>query len=151
MTIETRQAALCIFRREDCFLVAEIVDPLSGIVLHRPPGGGMEPGESPEDAVRREVMEELGIELSHVDPLGAIDHAWRWKDREIHERAWLFLASATDDARLNRGETIELIEADGQRFPTLWRSINEIAEACPPTSPGTLLELLRPVLHNSLR
>ena len=151
MKTETRQASLCLFRREDCFLVAEIVDPLSGAVLHRPPGGGMEEGESPEETVRREVLEELGIALSCVEPLGKIDHTWHWKDREIHERAWLFLAAAADDARLSRGETIELIEADGQRFRTLWRSIGEEAEASPPTCPGTLLELLRPVLNNSLR
>ena len=150
MTIETRQAALCIFRREDCFLVAEIIDPLSGAVLHLPPGGGIEPGESPEEAVRREVHEELGIALTLVEPLGAVDHTWHWKDREIRERAWLFLASASDDARLGRGETIELIEADGRRFRTLWRSIHESAATCPPICPLTLLELLRPVLRDAL-
>lgn len=34
------------------------------------PGGGLEPGEDPEDAVRREVMEETGYRAEVVELLG---------------------------------------------------------------------------------
>jgi 8-oxo-dGTP diphosphatase len=33
------------------------------------PGGKIEPGETPQDAVRREVREELGVELEHPEVL----------------------------------------------------------------------------------
>lgn len=33
------------------------------------PGGGINKGESPEHAAKREVLEEVGIELTHVYPL----------------------------------------------------------------------------------
>ncbi len=91
MPIEIRAAALCVFWQADCFLVAEIVDPLTGARLHRPPGGGIEEGESPEQAVVREVREELSIALAGVRCLGAIDHVWHWNGREVHERAWIFV------------------------------------------------------------
>lgn len=142
MQIETRQAALCIFRRNATFLVAEIVDPHSGAVLHRPPGGGIEAGETPEQAVRREVLEELGITLTHVQPIGYIDHVWQWKSRELHERAYIFLADPADDPRLHRGETIELIEADGQPSRTLWLSLDGAADRIPPVCPTLLLARL---------
>jgi mutator protein MutT len=143
MQIETRQAALCIFRRNSTFLVAENVDPHNGAVLHRPPGGGIEAGETPGQAVRREVMEELGIALTHVKQIGFIDHIWQWKSRELHERAFIFVADPADDPRLDRGETIELIEADGLHSQTLWLPLEASGDPIPPLCPVALRELLR--------
>jgi mutator protein MutT len=143
MQIKNRQAALCIFRRGDTFLVAENVDPHSGAVNHRPPGGGIEEGETPEQAVRREIMEELSITLTSVQLLGSIDHIWIWKSRELHERAYLFQASPADDPRMALGETIELIEADGLHSQTLWRSLHNTDSSLPPICPAGLLDFLK--------
>lgn len=37
------------------------------------PGGGVEPGEDPEAALRREMSEELGITLGRVEALGVLE------------------------------------------------------------------------------
>ena len=37
------------------------------------PGGGVEPGEDPERALRREMSEELGLELGQVEALGTLE------------------------------------------------------------------------------
>jgi 8-oxo-dGTP pyrophosphatase MutT (NUDIX family) len=143
MEVETRQAALCLFRHGNALLVAEIQDPRTKLVLHRPPGGGIEEGETPEQALRRELLEELGITLTAVVGLGTVDHVWFWNGHEVRERAWLFLASPSDDARLSRGECPELVEADGQRIKTVWRPIAENIASLPPLCPSGITEFLR--------
>jgi hypothetical protein len=68
------------------------------------------------------------VTLTRVEPLGVMDHVWFWKGREVRERAWLFLASAEDDARLSRGETPELTESDGEHVKTRWRPFTSAGE-----------------------
>ena len=45
------------------------------------PGGKIEPGESAEDALRRELHEELAIEIGGVEPLISIP--WRYPEKSI--------------------------------------------------------------------
>lgn len=39
----------------------------------RLPGGGVEEGESPEEAVKREVMEETGLEVTRAEKVGHLE------------------------------------------------------------------------------
>jgi 8-oxo-dGTP pyrophosphatase MutT (NUDIX family) len=98
-------------------------------------------GETPEQAVRREIREELGIALTDIWRLGAIQHVWHWNGRAVAERAWILLANPADDERLGRGETPDLIEAYGGRWKTLWRPIQN-GEKLPPLCPAKLAEFL---------
>lgn len=40
------------------------------------PGGKVDPGETPEDCLSREILEELGVEISHVMPYEIASHAY---------------------------------------------------------------------------
>ncbi|BAS28804.1 AAA family ATPase [Limnochorda pilosa] len=61
-----RPSALCYVEREGRYLmIRRTKEPFAG--LWTAPGGKVEPGESPEEAIRREVREETGLELERLE------------------------------------------------------------------------------------
>lgn len=61
-----RPSTLCYVEWKGRYLmIRRIKEPFAG--LWTAPGGKMEPGESPEEAIRREVREETGLELERLE------------------------------------------------------------------------------------
>ena len=48
------------------------------------PGGKMEPGETPEETVVREVDEELAVTVSNLEKLMEVDEGAKSQDRTMH-------------------------------------------------------------------
>lgn len=72
------------------------------------PGGKVEAGESPQDAVHREIREELGVAIELGDELvGPDDGAW-WLSERYVMRIWR--------ARISAGEPQPLVEHDELRW-----------------------------------
>jgi 8-oxo-dGTP diphosphatase len=74
------------------------------------PGGKVEPGEHPKDALRREIREELGVEIELGDlVVGPAAGAWPLGDRYLMQ-VWL--------ARITDGEPLPLEDHDQLRVLT---------------------------------
>lgn len=72
------------------------------------PGGKVEPGESPQDAVHREIREELGVAIElGAELVGPDDGAW-WLSERYVMRIWR--------ARISAGEPQPLVEHDELRW-----------------------------------
>lgn len=77
------------------------------------PGGKMEPGETPEQALRREIAEELAVDIEVGDLLGTVE----WDYPKFHLTMHCYWCRVMD------GKQLSLLEHEASRWLTrnqLW-------------------------------
>ena len=113
------------------------------------PQGGINHGETPEDAMYRELNEELGLERVHVEILG-VTREWlhyRLPQRYIRRRKgrvcigqkqkWFVLRLVGEESLVRFDLTLRA-EFDGWRWVDYWHPLSEV------------IELKREVYHSAL-
>lgn len=105
-----RTVAICVFRNGERILAARGRDSVTGSRFYRPLGGSVEFGETAVDAIRREIREELGQEISHPIQLGVLENIFVYEGRQCHEIVFVFDARFHDQ-RLYAEESIRFTEA----------------------------------------
>ena len=93
-----RPIALAIIRRGEEILVFEGYDGVKAERFLRPLGGGIEFGEFGHDAVRREIREELGAELTGIRHLATVENIFTVDGQIGHEIVFLYEAAFADEA-----------------------------------------------------
>ncbi len=101
------------------------------------PQGGMQPGEDPEQAMFRELHEEVGLTAPDVEILGATDDWLRYKlpDRFVRrgstplcigqKQRWFLLRMLGEDDRV-RLDAADTPEFDRWRWVDFWKPVNEV-------------------------
>ena len=96
------------------------------------PGGKCEPGEPAEAALRRELREEIGIEVGAVEPLIALP--WRYSEKSIFLDVYRILAHAG-----------ELHGREGQALR--WAAVDKLADIAMPSADRPVVAALRLPRH----
>ncbi len=95
---------------------------------HRLIGGSVELGETHEEAIVREVEEELGARILDLTHLGMVENIFRLNGDLGHEIVALY-SGRLDPALPDEGGT--LTESDGSVVPVVWRPFDDADVAIP--------------------
>jgi 8-oxo-dGTP diphosphatase len=127
-------AAYAVIVRAGEVLLSRLAPSISEDELWTLPGGGIEFGEHPDDAVVREVHEETGLDCRLGRPLW-IGSAHRVVDREsaptdMHSVRIVYDAWVDADAPEPR-----VVEVDGSTVDARWLSVEDVESGAVPTVP----------------
>ena len=112
-TYQKISAVVGIIQKNDRYLIQK--RPPSGLMadLWEFPGGKIEPGETPEKALIREIKEELGADIQNLEPLITVKHAYT----QFQVTLQAYRCQLTDIPRLPK-ESHRWITLKGmQRYP----------------------------------
>ena len=137
-----RPLAICVFLNNNRILVAEGYDPVKQQTFYRPLGGGIEFGEASADTVRRELKEELNVEVGELRYLGALENIFVFNGIPGHEIVMIYDGVLVDSG-LYEQAVIVGHEADiHESFNAVWKSLDEFGEDKSSLYPLGLLEML---------
>lgn len=136
-----RPLALCVLSKDGRYLVADGYDPEKDEVFYRPPGGGIDFGETSEEALHREIHEEMGFDITNTHRLGVLENIFTFAGRKGHEIIFLYDADPVDPAIYEREELVGR-DSDGRQFTCHWVDLDEVGPDHPPIYPDGLMELV---------
>jgi ADP-ribose pyrophosphatase YjhB (NUDIX family) len=136
-----RFVVICVFRDGNRILVAPGHDDVKNERFFRPLGGAVEFGELAEEALHREIREELDREIENVVQLGVIENRFEYRGQPGHEVVFVFDASFVDRGVYSE-RTVTICEA-GWDGPAEWLVLREPLPA--PLYPAGLLGLVQTV------
>ncbi len=136
-----RVVALALIRRPGTneILVSNSRDEVAGVDFQRPFGGGVDFGERGEEAVRRELLEELGVELGSVHLVGVMENLFVFEGLPGHEILLLYRGEFAD-ASLYARDVFRGVEATPKTG--VWRNLAEGDGDLPLYPPGLALRVL---------
>ena len=108
-------------------------------------GGGIDPGETPEQAAARELAEETGLDVA-PEQLGPVVHTRLTEfpfggDRYRQSEDYFLLRTKAFDAAPTAHSDVELVAVLGMR----WWTVGELRETAERVYPEELLEVLERV------
>lgn len=141
-----RPIVICLFRHYGRILTFEGYDPTKKQIFYRPLGGGIEFGEHSQQALAREIREELDTAVTNLHYLATLENIFTFNGRPGHEIVQVYDGRFVDET-LYHCPLIKGREDDGHRFTAVWKSLSDFeGPNAPPLYPDGLLELLRQTL-----
>lgn len=138
MIIERESIRAILLTPDQEVLLLRIRPPEGGDGFWITPGGGLEPGETAEAGLRRELREELGLEHFAIGPVvWRRQHTFNWAEKRICQREQYHVVHVTRFEPC-MSDAIEARVLD--RFQ--WWPVPELARAMEPLTPLSLAQIV---------
>ena len=120
---QIRAIAICVFRKNDSILVCEGFDEVKQDYYYRPIGGGIEYGETSSNALKREVLEEIGANITNVIFLGTLENIFTYNGDLGHEIVFVYNAEFVEKSFYEKPSFVGY-EDNGVQFILYWKPIS---------------------------
>ncbi|WP_374984212.1 NUDIX domain-containing protein [Streptomyces fradiae] len=142
-TTHRRAVRIICLDAADRLLLLHWRDPAAGTLLWEPPGGGVEAGETPLEAARRELCEETGLDPAAVSGRSVpVARDVRWNGRRYTGAEDFFLARFTGE-RPGTTRAGLLPHEHAHLRGYAWLTWSEVAALRDPVEPPRLAAVLR--------
>jgi 8-oxo-dGTP pyrophosphatase MutT (NUDIX family) len=130
-------------------LASEVTDDSGEVKGVRPLGGSIEFGETREEALHREFMEELGCGISIVGPWHALENIFDYEGTPGHEIVFAADIELLDRSLYDREEILYPIES-GRTVRAIWADPAHLAASDIQLYPSGLARQLGPMWESLL-
>ena len=118
---EIRPIALGLAIKKNKLLVSEGFDKVKNETFYRCLGGGIEFLEKSEEALKREFLEEINVDIAVKDFLGISENIFTYQGKNAHELILFYSIEISDE---NYQEEYKVIDDHGETIAK-WIDINE--------------------------
>ena len=143
-----RPTAFCLLENNGRLLLQEFWHEHDHYHFYRPPGGGIEHGELAIDAARREMREELDLDISDLQFLTVLENIFEYGGEIKHEIIFLFRVEVRDERLIHTPE-VRILDSSSA-FRAVWHPIDELIEGKVVVYPAALQARLREFFRESL-
>lgn len=136
-----RPLVICVFKQNNKILVCEGIDTIKNEIFYRPAGGMIEFQESAEDALKREIKEEINEEIKNIKYLGLLENIFTYEGKPGHEIILVYDAEFVNK-KMYEKNAVNITESKDVWCYAYWKSLDEFGEGKLKLYPNDLKQLL---------